>query len=246
MAREPIRKRRVSTRIKAQLANRKRDELKKERNDRILKGNAVTKKKTKIRITKNFIKDVKKKRMENMTRDAARYALLDLVEDETKTMIILSRVRDDKKVKITFKKDKSVNCNCIDWRVRCKKYGISCKHLLYVMDRILKVDLDLVVKNVLKSEEIFRNAIKKLNLYHLTKKGEKFIPCAKKTRSEEDLCVICFSDFIYTDKNDFVLKVMSCPECNNLVHKDCMVCWLKNSWNKSCVYCRSAIWSDLL
>lgn len=224
-----------------------REQKKQKRNARIMKGEPTPKNdKTLLIKTKKFQKDEKKKRLSNMNRDADRYALLEFVDNPDKVQFTLSSVVNTRKTKISFKKNNEVNCSCFDWKIRCKKYNISCKHILYVLDRILKININTVQKNKLKHKNVFKTALEKLNLEHLNNKCSKFQVRTKKEITKDDLCLICFSDYIYDCPNEFKDKVLECPTCHNYVHKDCMICWLKNSYNHNCIYCRDPVWGSLI
>ncbi len=75
----------------------------------------------------------------------------------------------------------------------------------------------------------------------LEKKEEKKEEIDNKYNSKkvinDDLCPICFIDFI---KDDILLD---CPECKKSIHKSCMEKWLSLGKNQ-CVYCRSNVWKD--
>ena len=181
-----------------------------------------------------------------MNRDASRYAVLHFVDDDDKVQFTLSDINHLGKLKMTFKKNNQVYCSCLDWRIRCKRYNISCKHILYVLDRILKVNVNTVQKNHIKHTKVFKEALDKLNLEHFKQKASKFQVRTQKHITKDDLCPICFSDYIYEGPEEFKEKVLECPNCHNYVHKDCMICWLKNSCNHNCIYCRDPVWKSLL
>lgn len=60
----------------------------------------------------------------------------------------------------------------------------------------------------------------------------------KKELTEEDVCPICFDDFM-----DETVEKVNCPLCKNYVHTACIKQWLKHG-QKKCVYCRSEVWKD--
>jgi hypothetical protein len=52
---------------------------------------------------------------------------------------------------------------------------------------------------------------------------------------DDFICAICCN----SETNDLLI----CPECLNLIHKECMEIWLnKDKKKKSCIYCRSYEW----
>lgn len=250
---------RVAKRSSARLAKKearsaisRRNQRKLERNKRIEGGcmrPAVTYEKVKgkpIKIDRKQTKTENAKRLSNMKRDAARYALLELKREPDYDRIVLSAIDSTKTVKINFKSNKEVNCSCMDWRIRCKRMKISCKHILYVLDRIFKIDMKSVQKNKIKKPKLIKEAIDKIHKARCSGAHKKFKVGDGKEMSEEDVCAICFCDFLYHTEEEFKDKTLACPMCKNLVHEDCMKCWLRNSHNQNCVYCRSDVWKDLL
>lgn len=49
-------------------------------------------------------------------------------------------------------------------------------------------------------------------------------------------CCIC-----YQKLSNKTTKILSCPDCKNVIHKKCMESWLCQSY-QSCIFCRSDIW----
>lgn len=67
-----------------------------------------------------------------------------------------------------------------------------------------------------------------------------------------DECPICYDVLLESLGEDSGLllnegykieMLLSCPDCKNYVHRKCMEKWLE--YNKTCVYCRSDIWTKL-
>jgi hypothetical protein len=60
--------------------------------------------------------------------------------------------------------------------------------------------------------------------------------CMHRTVEEicNDDCIICY-DIIGTDK-----ELVECPDCHNILHKQCIEKWLLSKNN--CIFCRSDIW----
>jgi hypothetical protein len=156
-------------------------------------------------------------------------------------------------------KDGNFSCNCPDL-YRCKKLNIYCKHVSFTICNIGKIYNENIFKNQTIDEEDL-NKIKtrlRTNCSYdpsifsevLTEKFDylkNVAPGSTKkfenieednTRNLKDDCPICFSVLDINDKN-----LYKCPDCLNSVHKDCMDVWLKTK--KTCVFCRSTVWSDL-
>ena len=43
-----------------------------------------------------------------------------------------------------FVKGKVISCNCFDFKIRCKKTNVFCKHICYVVNRILKLPYSVI------------------------------------------------------------------------------------------------------
>lgn len=131
---------------------------------------------------------------------------------------------------------KKVSCSCQDFTFRCLKNNFVCKHITFLICKIVNIfDVEYFntlilsddnlqkIKNVLFNEITWNNgtiSIKGINKdYNLTKN----IDCTEK-------CMICF-DFYKSDD-----IVINCPRCKNYIHKKCIDIWL--SYNKNCVWCR--------
>ena len=136
-------------------------------------------------------------------------------------------------------------CDCKDYTFRCKRLGIVCKHISFLVCKVAKI-LDFKFFNTLKlSDEniiIFKNALNSNSTWENRDLSVKNINCEfninNKKFNIEETCPICYEYF--SDKS----KCISCPECNNYVHKDCMNIWLETK--DSCVYCRNSIWSNYI
>jgi hypothetical protein len=204
----------------------------------------------KVKPFKKFSRaEEEEKRMSFMKRDQARYALLRLEEKPDRKIFCLSKIHCSYKLIITFKEDSTVNCNCFDWRCRCKGFGISCKHILYVLINILKIDMNTVTNNVVSDENkiVFNEAFTSLYNTWFTSRLKQFKPSKRDISIYDEMCGICFTDFDQSNSIDSeLLAILKCPKCAKLVHKDCMKCWLENSENKTCVYCRSEVWKGLI
>lgn len=107
-------------------------------------------------------------------------------------------------------------CTCIDFKLR----KTTCKHIMFISTRVLKQN-NIVVKMTKEVSESLDNVI------------EKYKNTGIKTEQihKEDICVICYEDYLLTDNCDF------CEICKNGFHCKCMEIWLKQQNN--CPLCRS-------
>jgi hypothetical protein len=183
----------------------------------------------------NFSALDQQKRVSNMFRDMEKYALVDFVNTPAKVTFKLINVRDNKNLLISAKDKKTISCSCMDWKMRGSKSGMNCKHILYVVSQILKLEYKVSEFNKISNFDVFEGAFAriKINFNAGLKVAEDFKMREDRELTEEDLCPICFTDFLSGERDN----VVNCLRCRGLVHGDCMVCWVRNAVNKSCVYC---------
>ena len=176
------------------------------------------------------------KRMQNMKRDMERYALIDFKLDDELVEFRLVNMKDNKSLFIRIKEKAIVSCSCIDFKIRCKKNEVNCKHILYIATLVLRMDEKAFDSNAVKDFEQVHQGFRNIRIgaNYLLDQQEKFSMGENRTLTYEDLCAICFTDFMETDKSN----IAKCPNCNGILHSDCLMIWLKQGVNKRCVYCR--------
>lgn len=137
----------------------------------------------------------------------------------------------------------TLSCNCRDFLYRSKQNDTVCKHITFILCKIAGIfdeeyfrtkilapfHTDYIF-NMMKNKYLWRNS--NLSIKHLN----DYFKCneIKGQREDEDTCYICYDNLTKEKGN------LSCPECFNIVHEECMKKWL--SINKSCVFCRSDEW----
>lgn len=176
------------------------------------------------------------KREGNMERDQAKYALVHFEESESQVKFVLVNIFDGKLLNIGIKNKEKVSCSCMDWRMRCAKNNLVCKHIVYIMKKILQQpSIDLVVGNKVHNFEALQKTFQRVQITFGSSGASKFIVSEERALTAEDLCPICFTEMHLNPKDELI----ACNVCKGIVHKDCMACWLKNAVKKSCVYCRN-------
>jgi hypothetical protein len=127
-------------------------------------------------------------------------------------------------------------CTCKDFQFRCPNKGILCKHISFVVCKVLQIydDVFFQTKKMTQTQVIYiLKNIKERYIWENNNLSTKYLNSEFKKKSKtfdsEDNCPICLNSF---GKE----CVLSCPSCFNYVHKDCMKVWL--SQNHNCVYCR--------
>ncbi len=194
----------------------------------------LTKKQLTDKRKQNKVKKAEQsKRLKNMERDMEKYALVVFDKNHAFVEFSLVNIKDGKLRKFKVKSNGDVICNCFDWKIRCKKAGISCKHILYVLTQILKIDPSIAANNKVKKRKQFEASFTNIKINY-GNNAEIFQVKEDRELTAEDLCPICYVDFMSDEKTN----IINCLKCKGVVHRDCMECWLNNACNKSCVYCR--------
>lgn len=170
---------------------------------------------------------------------------IDDVLSDTMTISVLGsrNSKGREKYYVTIK-DNQCTCTCKDFLYRSKKHNIVCKHITFIICKIACIfDYDYfetkklseyqinLIRDILHNNALWKNrdlSIKNLN-EEFTKNEKEFNP--------DDSCPICYE--LLKDKN-----TVSCPNCNNYIHKDCMDTWLETK--NTCVYCRSYDWQNYI
>ena len=172
---------------------------------------------------------------------------------------------------ISFDKlEHTLKCNCPDMSSHCITHNCLCKHIVFVLLRVLKY-YDTDVYSTLKwNEEKIAPYFEKLKANNglllqdnlitnseLTEKYKLHINSQSKKDKDKDNkendkfscnvfpedyeCAICYDIMDIKDGRE---KFVGCPTCKQSFHKLCIKRWLENAVHKNCVYCRSCIWSE--
>jgi hypothetical protein len=146
-------------------------------------------------------------------------------------------------------------CNCMDMMTRCRKSHCVCKHICFILVRVLKLTPEecyrffVARSNRLLGEDLDAVSAKCEGLSaHL----DAFVTNAalteqykmmtdlhfnpRKEISDDDECPICYLSL----KGHH--QVVGCPVCKNNIHHKCISKWIEQSPSATCVYCRSSIW----
>lgn len=149
---------------------------------------------------------------------------------------------------INLHQNGSFTCSCPDMFKHNPTY--VCKHICFVMIKVLKhASFVNFVLNHHKLDESTINHAKEICIaqceafnpylaeqYHILKVTD--FDCHDPKLDEGDECPICYCCL----SNNNVSKLKACPNCKNIVHKECIEKWLDMSRHQTCVYCRSDVW----
>jgi hypothetical protein len=150
-------------------------------------------------------------------------------------------------IKIYKQSDKGTFwCSCPDHKFNSAKKNTVCKHICFIVCKILKyLNVDFFTDKKLSEEQI-NTLIKKLTSADLAEIDKSLIN--KITRITKELfmnftkqiddgddCPICFESINEKHK-------LACPACHNYIHEECMLVCLEK--RDSCIYCMNDIWKN--
>ena len=179
-------------------------------------------------------KQLQKRRIQNMQRDKRYFVVLEFKEEAEKTSFHLINIKTKNNIKICITNQRYISCDCMDWIGTCKKQGIMCKHILFILLKVLKIDISIVKYNQINDYDELKSSfgrIAKLDTNILQRYAVGF----DRLITSEDSCPICFSDFMKDEK----ASILCCFQCKNLFHRECILYWLVSGSNKSCAICRN-------
>lgn len=186
------------------------------------------------------------------------FYLLDIENNSTYVVFkIVGSTNNVYSVKI-YKKynDNIISCDCPDMKKWCRMYNVLCKHILFIVFKVLKL---FKIKNSLSHITVCDKGMsflekKTLNtdyievievfteMFNFTESSENFNVYLRQKYSElsnkqvvsnlvvdsSATCLICFDDL----KNNTI----KCSQCVGTFHKECVIKWTK--YNNTCPYCR--------
>lgn len=174
-------------------------------------------------------------RMDTMEKDKERYALTDSKNEDNVYRFTIYRIGDPIKIEIVVNADFEATCSCMDWRIRCRGLAIPCKHLYYLLAKILTYSLYEYYDNTIVQREEFKNLVARRirtdPVNFKVKEGDSF---------HDDSCPICYIEFKNQQNID---QIVRCPDCKHFAHKQCVLTWLNNSTRRNCIMCRSESWN---
>ena len=175
-------------------------------------------------------------RMELMDKDKEKYALVDFVKHEHPVEMVFTIVKigDVSQLKININEKFETQCSCMDWKIRCKSFSVPCKHIYYLLTKILTYELFDYYDNQIMNPDLFNHLVaNRINF------GVRFDLNKNDNGLNDSTCLICYHDF---DKKVNHSEILKCPDCHNYFHPDCMHSWLENSVKRNCPACKSEKW----
>jgi hypothetical protein len=178
--------------------------------------------------------------------------LVDLIEtpfeSEIQIKIVGNKDKSGKRESYTINFDTfygNFKCDCKDFVHRCESKNLLCKHISYLICKVFGI-FDLNFFNTRRLNEMqIEDALMCLSSTYLWQNRHFSIKNVNqefkyfyKPFDVNDFCPICRDPFNSEE------SVVSCYECHNYVHKECMKVWLEQCY--TCVYCRSACWYNFI
>jgi len=149
------------------------------------------------------------------------------------------KIYDNSSLKETFW------CSCMYHKFQSGKYNTVCKHICFVVCKILKYLNKGFFETRKLNNELRTKLVNKLSSNNLVEIDRSLIKEFKKISLDlfkqftkqldpEDSCPICFDSF------DVKTKV-ACPSCHNYIHSECVEVILETRNN--CLWCMDDVWS---
>ena len=188
---------------------------------------------------------MQKSRISNMRRDESKLFLIDYKLDKKGRHCFKVCNSDNSAnplnvvVEKNHKEEESkdtIRCTCKDYKFRCYKNNIICKHCVFIIENGCKLSTDKIVKGrKITDLSKFEEKLKDIKVVKFTNKANDLFTDKSKEIEEDDVCPVCLNDL-----NDE--ELVSCPKCKNYVHTDCIKVWMTTHSN--CIYCRSDVWKN--
>lgn len=139
-------------------------------------------------------------------------------------------------------------CSCPYHKYKSSKEGTMCKHISFIIVRFAKLFDPLIFENLTLSEEqhaklteLLVQPLRETLAKAMPKHLDNFLVAADRAFGEDEVCAICYEEFVAPGATSAdVSKLVCCPGCRQVVHKNCVAVWMERS--TSCVYCRSDCW----
>lgn len=156
----------------------------------------------------------------------------------------------------------STSCNCMDARMNCRKLSCVCKHVCFVLFRVMRMeDIDFFSTMHVSASDL-------QNRFHLNRNGtglladdntEVYQPPpvsavshlhnshavemdngafswnnVKRRPGDEDECPVCYTLLLPPSMQEDICKsdIRGCPDCGNAIHKECAKKWMSMFRNR--------------
>ena len=146
---------------------------------------------------------------------------------------------------VTMMSSGTMACSCMDAAIHCRRKGIVCKHVCFLLYRVMHCEnLDFFGTMKLSDDIMQRISLTAITgrALHPVSDIDKLASSlaslnfseVKRSVRDDDECPVCY-DMLSNGAN------LGCPDCGNAIHKACADKWLQTA--STCVYCRSTVWA---
>lgn len=174
-------------------------------------------------------------RIETMERDKEQYALVHSEHHDNTYKFTVVRIGDDKQVVLEVNDRFEMTCSCMDWRIRCRGLSVACKHIYYLLVKILTYELYDYYDNQIMDSEGFKYLLRRRVDF-----GDIRFDAGRNEELGDQICAVCYNGLQDDNIKDNLLK---CPDCARHFHQGCVNAWMQHSKKRNCVYCRSEKWN---
>ena len=155
--------------------------------------------------------------------------------------------REAYEIKVLQNEPTTFWCSCIDHKLNSAKKHTVCKHIAFVVCKVMKVleqsffdtkklsaeQLQLLLAKFSDKSELWKNKDFVRDIKEITLDTFKNFPTPI-----DDVCTFCYDQMTDDDKP----VALCCPMCNHCFHSECMDIWLENY--SKCTVCSSEFWKN--
>jgi hypothetical protein len=143
---------------------------------------------------------------------------------------------------VCLHRNRRMSCSCLDFQTTCRRLGIVCKHVAYVVLNVFRLPREPFFRTYVLSDADFAEALRQSSWPVTPEPPSLQIPTDISPRGREGDCPICLDTLQTSDE-----PLCRCPECRIVVHTSCVAEWMiRGPKPCRCVYCRSSIWEKWL
>ena len=158
----------------------------------------------------------------------------------------IKRIREEYEVKVFDADNKGTFwCTCADHKFNSGKKNIVCKHICFIVCKVLKILQTYFFDTKRLTPEHLTQLLDKFNINSDIWTDVKIVRKSNKITIQdfkffpihiEDTCTFCYDDMTDNDKPISV----SCPLCKHCFHEECMEIWLESQ--SKCSFCSNNFW----
>lgn len=155
--------------------------------------------------------------------------------------------RENYKITVSDEENKPTFwCSCAEHKFNSKKNNTVCKHICFIVCKVLKILQLYFFDNKKLSKEHLNLLLEKFNKTSEFWNNDEYVKKIKKftinnykifRNNINESCVFCYDDI---DDNVDKNLIVSCPNCKNCFHTECKQIWLEE--RNTCFLCNNDCW----